>query len=203
MIRTVISDLGKVILWFDNGIFLKKLGARCSRSVEEIRAAAHTRVNLIGDFDQGLISPNDFYRSIVTPLGAQISVPDFFKIYEDIFSLIPGTLDVLKKVKAAGYRLILLSNVDVRRFGHIRRKFPEIFIFDDYVLSYEIKSVKPQPRIYEEAVRRANAAAEECVFFDDIEEFVQAARTIGIESFRFTPETDLEAELKSLGLAFC
>ena len=35
MIRAVISDLGKVVLWFDNDIFIRKLGARCGLSVEQ------------------------------------------------------------------------------------------------------------------------------------------------------------------------
>jgi hypothetical protein len=36
MIRTVVSDLGRVVLWFDNGIFLGKLAERAGRPFDEV-----------------------------------------------------------------------------------------------------------------------------------------------------------------------
>ena len=58
--------------------------------------------------------------------------------------------------------------------------------FDEAVLSFEVGFMKPDARIFEEAVRRAGCAAEECFYTDDIDGYVAAARLCGIDAVRFT-----------------
>jgi putative hydrolase of the HAD superfamily len=127
---------------------------------------------------------------------------DFFAIYNDIFTPVLPVIDVLARVKAAGYRTLLLSNTDPERFGFVRRRFPEILFFDDYVLSYELKLLKPEPAIYRAAAAKAGRLPEECVFIDDMEENVKGAVAAGLAGVLYRPETDLAAELRKLGLKF-
>jgi HAD superfamily hydrolase (TIGR01509 family) len=202
MIRAVISDLGQVVLWFDNDIFIRKLSAHCDLSVEEIKEAAHANMELITAFDKGGISPREFYERIVKAVGARISREEFFAIYNDIFWLNARAVEVLKRVKATGSKLLLLSNTDPERFGFVRKRFSQILIFDDYVLSYKLGLVKPEPGIYQEAARRAGCAADACVFIDDLPENVEAAVSLGAKGVVYAPTTDLAAALRELGLRF-
>lgn len=202
MIRAVISDLGQVVLWFDNDIFIRKLSARCGVSVEEIKEAAHVNMELITAFDKGGISPREFHERIVKAVDARISREEFFAIYNDIFWLNAPALEVLKRVKATGSKLLLLSNTDSERFEFVRKKFSRILIFDAYVLSYELGLTKPEPGIYREAARRAGCAADECVFVDDLPENVEAAMKLGMAGVVYRPATDLAAALGELGLRF-
>jgi FMN phosphatase YigB (HAD superfamily) len=96
----------------------------------------------------------------------------------------------------------LLSNTDTMRFGFIKRKFPEILIFDEYVLSFEVGFMKPHPQIYKEALERAGFRAKECVFIDDREENIEGAAKLGINGIHMGPQTDLEVILKEKGLSF-
>jgi len=200
MIRAIISDMGMVVLWFDNDVFIRKLAVSATVPEDRIKEAAHWNMDLLTEFDKGTISPGDFYRRVVRAVGSGIGEAEFNAIYNDIFRLNPPALDVLREQKAAGRTLVLLSNTDVLRFGHIRRTYPEILIFDDYVLSYELGMVKPEPRIYLEAARRAGCRPEECVFIDDIPENVAAAMKLGMAGIVYRPETDLASELEKLGL---
>jgi putative hydrolase of the HAD superfamily len=202
MIRAVISDLGKVLLWFDNDIFIRRLAAHCDLSVEKIKEAAHSNMELITAFDKGGISPREFYERIVKAVGARISREKFFAIYNDIFWLNARAVEVLKRVKPTYSKLLLLSNTDPERFGFVRKRFSQILIFDDYVLSYELGLVKPEPGIYREAARRAGCAADECVFIDDLPENVEAAVSLGAKGVVYAPTTDLAAALGELGLRF-
>jgi len=202
MIRTVISDLGRVLLWFDNDIFIRNLATLCGRSMDDVKAAAHWNRDLILAFDKGLLSRQEFHRRIVDALGAEIGPGEFFEIYNDIFAPIDRPREVLRRVQEAGYRLLLLSNTDVERYGFVRKRFPEVFFFDDYILSFELGTAKPEPGIYREALRRAGCRAEECVFIDDIPVNVVAAVKLGMAGIVFQPETDLAAELLKLGLKF-
>lgn len=202
MIRTVISDLGMVVLWFDNDIFIRKLSARCGLSMDRIMEAAHLNMDLITAFDKGGISPREFYERIAKAVDARMSREEFFAIYNDIFWLNAPVLEVLKRVKPIGSKLLLLSNTDPERFGFVRKKFSQILIFDDYILSYELGLAKPEPGIYREAARRAGCAVDECVFIDDMPENVAAAVSFGMKGVVYAPTTDLAAELGELGLRF-
>lgn len=202
MIRAVISDLGRVVLWFDNNIFLRKLAERSGRPFEEVKAAVHGNLELIRLFDGGVLTPIQFYERVTRAAGAVIPYDAFFEIYDDIFSLNLPAVNVLARVKAAGYTTLLLSNTDPERFGFVRRRFPEIFFFDDYVLSYELRLLKPDAAIYLEAARRAGSAPGECVFIDDMEENVKGAVAAGLKGIHYLPETDLAAELRKLEVIF-
>jgi len=202
MIRVVISDLGRVVLWFDNNIFLRKLAARSGKPFTDVKAAVHGGLELIRSFDGGVITPASFREQVGALVGANIAYDEFFEIYNDIFSLNPPAVEVLARVKAAGYRTVLLSNTDPERFGFVRRRFPEILFFDDYILSYELKLLKPDQAIYLAAAGKAGCRPEECVFIDDMEENVAGAASAGLAGILYRPETDLAAELRRLGLYF-
>jgi HAD superfamily hydrolase (TIGR01509 family) len=202
MIRTVISDLGRVVLWFDNNIFLRKLAELAGRPFDDVKAAVHGNLELVLRFDRGALTPEDFRRTVCAAVGKDLDHETFYGIYDDIFTLNPPVAALLKRVKEAGYKTSLLSNTDPERFDFVRKRFPEILFFDDYVLSYELRLIKPDPAIYLEAARRAACRPAECVFIDDMEGNVTSAIAAGLRGIHYRPETDLEAELKKLGLAF-
>jgi FMN phosphatase YigB (HAD superfamily) len=202
VIRAVISDLGRVVLWFDNDIFLRKLAGRSGKPFAEVRAAVHGDIELLRRFDAGAVTPAGFHARIMEIVGADIPCGDFFEMYSDIFTLNPAAFDVLVRVKAGGTKVLLLSNTDSERFGFVRRRFPEVGLFDDFVLSYELKLLKPDPAIYLAAARSAGCAPAECVFIDDMEENVRGAVETGLAGIHYRPETDLAAELRRLGFRF-
>ena len=201
MIRCVISDLGKVIIFFDNNIFFEKIADYSPHSKEEIRELALAHFELVEFFDKGEITPQDFHARAIHKLEAHIDYDTFFSIYNDVFSLNPPVLQIMKRLKRK-YRLVLLSNTDTMRFGFVKKKFPEILIFDEYVLSFEVGFMKPHPQIYKEALKKAGFPAKECVFIDDREENIKAAAKLGINGIQMGPQTDLAAILKETGLSF-
>ena len=202
MIRTVISDLGRVVLWFDNNLFLGKLAVLSGKPAAELKAAVHNDLELIRRFDGGVVTPEGFRARVSEIAGVDVPYGEFYEIYNDIFTPNPPAIDVLTRVKAAGYATLLLSNTDPERFAFVRRRFPEILFFDGYVLSYELKLLKPDPAIYLAAARLGGSEPAECVFIDDMEENVKGAVAAGLHGILYRPETDLAAELKKLGLSF-
>lgn len=202
MIRAVISDLGRVVLWFDNNVFLRKLAARAGKPFDEVKAVVHGDLALIRRFDGGAVTPAGFHERVTAAVGAAMAYEEFYEIYNDIFTPNPPAIDVLARVKAAGHRTLLLSNTDPERFGFVQRRFPEILFFDAYVLSYELKLLKPDPAIYLAAARLAGSDPAQCVFIDDMEENVEGAAAAGLHGVLYKPETNLESELRKLGLRF-
>lgn len=199
MIRSVISDLGKVIIFFDNRIFFKRIKEHSPLSEDEIVAKIHDHQDLLKLFDTGKVNPDDFYARAKVLLQTEIDKDTFFSLYNDVFSLNSPVIKILKSLQPR-FRLVLCSNTDVKRFGFIRKTFPEILFFDDYVVSYEVGVMKPHPLIYRVALQKAGTKAEESLFIDDREENIAAARGLGLETILFFPETDLERELRQKGL---
>ena len=201
MIRCIISDLGKVILFFDNDIFFRKITPYSAFSLDRIKELAKIHFELVMDFDRGEITSQQFYEEVVHKFEAKIAYQTFFEIYNDVFTLNPSVLETLKRLRSK-YRLVLLSNTDVMRFGFIRENFPEILLFDAYVLSYEVGCVKPHPQIYHAALQRAGAEPHECVFIDDRKENIEGAQRLGINVLLFDPQANLDRLLRNYGLSF-
>jgi putative hydrolase of the HAD superfamily len=200
MISTIISDLGQVVLWFDNKVFYRKMTAYCSKSVEEIREIVHRSVEFIELFDQGVLTPQQFYERAVGLLGTRVGYDEFVAAYIDVFTRNQPVIDLYKRLKGR-YRLILLSNTDPLRFGFVREHFPDILFFDDFILSYEVRALKPDSEIYREALKKAGAPPASCVFIDDMEENVRAAAALGMVTVHYRPDTDLESALRAIGIS--
>ncbi len=201
MIRSVISDLGKVILFFDNDIFFRKITPHSPFSLERIKELARTHFELVMDFDRGEMTSRQFYEEVIHRFKAKIAFRTFYDIYNDVFSLNQPVLETLKGLRSK-YRLVLLSNTDVMRFSFVRQNFPEIFLFDAYVLSYEVGYMKPHPQIYRAALEQAEAKPQECIFIDDREENIEGAQRLEINTILFTPQTNLEESLRDYDLSF-
>ena len=101
---------------------------------------------------------------------------------------------------AAHYRLLLLSNTNAIHFEMLRASHPMLRHFHDLVLSYEVKAMKPRPEIFQAAIERAGCRAEECFYTDDIEAYVRAARSLGIDAVQFESAAQLGREFETRGI---
>lgn len=61
----------------------------------------------------------------------------------------------------------------------------DLKLFDDFVLSYEVRMAKPDERIYELSASRLSVNPEECIFVDDIERYCSAAVDTGMKSVQY------------------
>lgn len=199
MIKSIISDLGNVLIYFDNNIFFKKIAAYSPLSEDEIIQKILTHLELSRSFDMGKVTPEKFYTLAAQIFKAEIDKNTFFSIYNDIFSLNMPNVDLLKSFQS-GYKLVLCSNTDVERFGFVKKSFPEVFFFDKDVLSYEVGFMKPHPRIFEVALEEAGTRPEESVFIDDLEENTAAAEKLGLYTVLLNPDTNLKQELQKIGV---
>lgn len=107
---------------------------------------------------------------------------------------IPGMYELEKDLKAAGYRLLGLTNWSMETFRLVcdRRIFT---ILDDLVVSGREKMVKPDPAFFRLALARWGVPAESCLFIDDNLANVQGARAVGIDAVQFTDAGALRALL--------
>lgn len=199
MIRTLIFDLGRVLIPFDFTRGYAGLAPYCPHPPEEVRARLKA-TDLVYRFESGLVEPADFVAEVTRILEMRIEYGRFCEIWSSIF--LPETLIPESWLAALHerFRLLLLSNTNVIHFTMVRENYPIIRHFDDCILSYEVKAMKPSPRIYAAALAKAGCAPGECFYTDDIREYVDAAREAGIDAVQFESAEQLKRDLQDRGI---
>lgn len=98
------------------------------------------------------------------------------------------------------YKIGLLSNAwdDLRQV--LETRIPIGHLFDDMVISAEVRIAKPELGIYLLAVERLGIRPQEAAFVDDILENVEAARRAGLNAIHYTTNQQLFSELKALDI---
>lgn len=197
-IRLIISDFGGVICTFDYRIFCERLARRIGRDAEEIYAAVY-HGDLHAAFEHGRLTGPEYHRKVMDRFGADVSYAEFFPMYGNIFTEIPGTCDLLRRLHTR-YPLYLLSDTNEIHFGYVKQTVEVIRLFQQCIVSYEVGVMKPQPGIYQEALRRSGLPADACVFIDDRPGNVEGAQRVGMHAFQFVSPEHCAADLVRLGV---
>ena len=80
----------------------------------------------------------------------------------------------------------LLSNAYAETRASLLQRFPHFYnMFDQVIFSAEVKMAKPDPRIYQLALKELGVRPEDAVFVDDFIENVEAARALGLHGVHF------------------
>jgi len=104
------------------------------------------------------------------------------------------------QLKEAGLKVYLLSNYPREVFAlHTEcGSFPFLEKVDGKVVSGFVKMIKPNADIYKYLLKEYSLCADECVFIDDREENVEAARTLGMKGIVFECYEQAHRELERL-----
>lgn len=194
MIKAIVFDLGKVIVDFDHVTICKRLATYCSFTPEQIYARIFTS-GLEAAFDEGNITPLEFFHKVKESLNLDIPASAFKNIWNAIFSLNPGISVLIEQLKK-DYRLLCLSNTNLWHFSYCMERFPVLRNFNSFILSYEVKKRKPNRKIFAEAIKKAGVLPSECLYIDDLELYIKKAREMGMNAVHFTSLDKLEKELK-------
>ncbi len=200
-VKAVIFDLGRVLIDFDHGIAAKKAASSSSRTLEEIYNFFFDS-KLTTLFEEGRISSMDFFRKVKEAINLNLSYEEFLPIWNEIFFLTDdnrAVYDLVVNLRGA-YRLALLSNINELHFNYLKKNFIVFEPFDHVLLSFELRSIKPNPLIYNKTLKILRLTPEEVFYTDDRPELIQAARSLGIRGFVFRGAAQLKEDLLSSGV---
>ena len=137
------------------------------------------------DYDMGVLRFDQVAEELAAYRGVE---PDFAREMITIAigkqETIRPTEKLIDELKAAGYKLYVLSNMS-REFIDFLRKQKVYENFDGDVVSCEVGIVKPMPEIYDLLLERFDIDPAETIFIDDRKENVDAAAAKGIATFHF------------------
>src|SRR6202451_2342841 len=199
-IRAIISDIGRVIVGVDVSRAMQGLSNSIPLSPKEIWSAIEKDPRFV-DLQDGRISARDWHLHIVRRLGGDLTYDQFIQAWNA--ALLPETLqpDSLWAGLAQKYRLSLLSNTDPIHVAHMESTFAFFKYFPVRIYSCVVGSSKPNPVIYQDALRATKVKANEAVYIDDLEENVAAAKSLGMIGIHLPVPGELPKKLESVGVS--
>lgn len=198
-VRGVLFDFGNVLSAFDTRRFTARLAETCGADPAALHAAIYERSGLIPQYESGALDSSAFARRLAALCEHPFTDDALAEAYADIFTPTPAVQDLVRRLKPK-YRLGLISETGPWHLERAIRTCPVFPLFDAATFSCEVGHLKPSAQLFEDALGKLDLISEECVYIDDREEVVAAARALRFHGIVFRSAEALEVELRRLGL---
>ncbi|HEX9012915.1 MAG TPA: HAD family phosphatase [Anaerolineaceae bacterium] len=197
-LAALVFDLGGVLIRWDPRTLYRKLLPDDQAVEHFLSEVGFYEWNLANDAGQpfaetvpALCARHPAYAELIQAYDAR---------YEEALSApIEPSVEILRELHAAGYPLYALSNWPAEKFYLVRPRLAFLDLFDDILVSGDVKLIKPDPRIYHLMLERIGRPAGECLLIDDTPGNIQAAAALGFQTHHFVSPAGLRADLKLLG----
>ena len=199
-IRAVIMDYGEVLCFLPSSQHIERF-AQIFRM--DPRTFLPIYLQSRAAYDRGDLLPAEYWDEFAAQVGVNIDA----HALEDI-----RRLDIemwcqhnepmirwVEEIRSAGFTTAIMSNMPLDLVAHLRTNFPWIGNFDHHIFSAEVRSIKPEPGIYQHCISAVGVKPAEALFIDDRDENLNQARIAGIRTLRFQSIPQLREDLQALG----
>lgn len=204
VIKNIVFDLGGVIMTLDPAEALRRFKA-LGLSDAERYLDSYTQSGIFGNLEEGKITAENFRSKLSSLTGHELTFDECRHAWLGYRKDVPQrNLDLLKELRAKGYRLILLSNtnpfmMDWALSSEFDGKGSSLNdYFDALYLSYRLGIMKPAPDFFRQVLDNENILPEETLFVDDGPRNVEAAGKLGFITMCPDNGSDWTGELRSL-----
>ena len=200
MIKTIFFDIGGVLI-----------DIHPERTYQYISDSADLETNTVKElfpwdahekYERGMINNEEWFTSYkeALPQPCCLKISDFWNAWRLLLGEEKNTIKILEALNNQ-YSIWLLSNTNPK---HIQDEIEKRYLFprlvNGAVYSFDVGVRKPEKKIYEIAMQKADAKPQECLFIDDLLENIQAAKQVGIKGIHFKSSKQLKQELVHLGI---
>ncbi len=190
---TILCDLGNVLINFDHRIAVKKILGHTPKREDDVYDLFFDS-GLTELYEEGRLDPTEFFRRVKEFLKLDIEQSEFFPVWNEIFFETPLNKKMHEFLRSAkkNYKLVMVSNLNVTHFEHLKKKMDIFNVFDKLILSYEVGHRKPAPEIYKAAFDSVGTRAEKSFYIDDRQDLINEAAKIGIKGIVFDGDKAFE-----------
>lgn len=197
-IEAVIFDLGNVVVPFD-----------WQKAASRLQIPSGNKKALMGEdfkavmrrFELGEIPSEVFVSTVARAIGFQGEEQEFTAIFNSIFDPNPPMERIIQRL-AVRLPLYLLSNTSELHLEYLRQNFRVLAYFTDGVYSFSAKCAKPDPRIFQLAIKQFGVTPETTIYIDDLPANVRSATDLGFHAIRYdlSAHAEFERQLTALGI---
>lgn len=192
MIKNIVFDMGNVLVGYDSRRVCEHYIAD-EKDRELVRTAVFVSPEWVY-LDMGLMTDEEALSRMCERLperlheAARLCLENWHRY---CMWTIREMEPVVRRLKARGKRIYLLSNAAVRLRDCYEDVIPAIDYFDGVLFSAEERCIKPQREIYKRFFDKYELMPEECFFIDDLQMNIDGAKACGMEGYCFA-DGDLE-----------
>ncbi len=200
-IRTIIFDIGRVLVRLNISLAQKGLARGLRLSPEELWAAIEKDPRW-QDWQEGRMSAHDWHQNLTSRFGLSMDFSEFRTVWNSALDPAPIHPESLFEGLAKKYRLGLLSNTDPIHVEMLESEYGFYRFFPAQTRTYScvVGASKPDPVIFQHALKACKAKAQETVYIDDILAYVEAAQRLGITGVHFKSPPQLARDLAALDI---
>lgn len=181
-------DIGEVCIHIRIEPAMKKLGIECDSETYK------TLMDHCDQMEWGRISGDEFLDHMDTLTGKKFTREQLIDIWNSIMAgNVEGMAEAVERAVARGWQFVYLSNTNPIQMKYFLQNNNYCHLFCGKVFSYEVKSMKPDERIYESFEEQFGIPD---VYFDDRQVNINAALKRGWNAQLFTSASQLDELLK-------
>jgi 2-haloacid dehalogenase len=196
----IVFDLGGVLMdWSPYYLYCDKLGIERAVVDQFFKDVNFSSWNKEQDRGRTYAEATSYLISRFPQYSDMIHAYDV-QYLETLKGSIQPVVDILSRLKTAGYPLYALSNWSAEKFALVKPNYHFFEWFDGLVISGEVGLVKPDQAIYQYLLERVGRTADKCLFIDDDGPNINAARELGFQTIQFQSAQQLETELRQMGI---
>lgn len=192
----VVFDLGNVLIPFNYNLIIERFNNDSPGLGEKFVEFYRSNYYVHRKFERGDMPEEEFINIMLNVLENKISRERFLNDYSKIFTVNEDVASLLPVLKGK-YTLVLLSNTNSIHREYGWKDYGFLKYFDKLILSYEVRAVKPEEKIYRSAETFTNKPSAEHLFIDDIADYVEGAKNVGWDAVQFTGYNKLVSDLKT------
>lgn len=193
--KTVLFDLGNVLIEWDQAALLNKLLTSKDSKHSSIRELFKEWNQ---EWDRGRLYDGTITKIKEFPKFAALIQAYNDRWIETLGQPILGTVEILQHLKNAGYRLYAASNWAADTFELAKPRLTFLNLFDGIQISGHVGLIKPEIEFFQRMATTYNFLPQEAIFIDDQENNVLAAQSLGITAIQFQNPAQLEQDLFNL-----
>ena len=193
--------MGGVIITLDSDEAVRRFAALGMENIVE-QMNPYTQGGIFGDLEEGKLSENEYRKKLSEICGRTLSYEEIQHCWMGYMKEVPArNLVLLRKLKAEGYRVVLLSNTnpyiadwtDAENWDGEHHSIQDYF--DALYRSFEVKCMKPNEKFFRHVLQAEKLLPEEALFIDDGPRNCAAASELGIRTFCPANGTDWTGEI--------
>jgi HAD superfamily hydrolase (TIGR01509 family) len=200
-LRAVIFDIGRVLVRLDVQRAKSALAEGLPLAPEELWSAIEKDPRW-PDWQEGRITPRDWHLHLCKRFQLTMKFEEFTTAWNSTLASEPIQESSLFAELSKNYKLGLLSNTDPIHVAKLESSYDFFEYFPKAARTYSctVGASKPNPLIYQQALKACKVRAEEAVYIDDIQTYVEAARRLGLTGIHFQSPGQLRTELAQAGI---
>lgn len=200
-VKALLLDIGNVVVRLRTQAFLDRMTPLCAPGTTSAQVLLSLRdpASPHHAYERGQIDGPAFHAAQVQRLGLTLDYPAWLRAWNDYFE--PNRPMEATLARLGGQaKLWALSNTNHEHLAHVRLNFRVFDTFAGFTASHEVGARKPEPAIFEAALRSLRLPPDQVLYLDDIAEFVEVGRGLGLRGFHYTyNDAELKDELLRLG----